>query len=114
MFLFVLLAIVLAMPGSARAQAADAPLAPELTGLGTIHLAVTTSVPRAQRFFDQGLRLLYARAAIQQGVEPQRHRAALLADHGGRSIKVEKSKRGRSEKVQPADPRNQLRFEPAS
>jgi pimeloyl-ACP methyl ester carboxylesterase/tetratricopeptide (TPR) repeat protein len=60
MIIFVLLAILLAMPGSARAQAADMPLAPELTGLGTIHLAVTTSVPRAQRFFDQGLRLLYA------------------------------------------------------
>ena len=50
---------MLALPASARAQAADAALAPELTGLGTLHFAVTTSVPRAQRFFDQGLRLLY-------------------------------------------------------
>jgi hypothetical protein len=32
---------------------------PELTGLGTLHMAVTTPVPQAQRFFDQGLRLLY-------------------------------------------------------
>ena len=45
---------------TARAQAADVPLAPELTGLGTLHVPVTTSVPRAQRFFDQGMRLLYA------------------------------------------------------
>jgi hypothetical protein len=43
---------------SARAQAA--PIAPELTGLGTLHMPVTTSVAQAQRFFDQGLRLLYA------------------------------------------------------
>jgi tetratricopeptide (TPR) repeat protein len=43
------------------AQAAQAvPIAPELAGLGTLHMAVTTTVPRAQRFFDQGLRLLYA------------------------------------------------------
>ena len=55
-----LLGIVLAMPGSARAQGGDTPLAPELTGLGTLHFQVTTSVPRAQGFFDQGLRLLYA------------------------------------------------------
>ena len=43
---------------SVRAQD-DAPIAPELTGLGTLHMAVTTPVPQAQRFFDQGLRLLY-------------------------------------------------------
>jgi len=36
------------------------PLAPELTGLGTLHVPATTSVARAQRFFDQGMRLLYA------------------------------------------------------
>ena len=35
-------------------------LAPELSGLGTIHVPVTTDVPKAQRFFDQGVRLLYA------------------------------------------------------
>ena len=45
---------------AAGAQTADAPLAPELSGLGTLHVPVTTSVPRAQRFFDQGMRLLYA------------------------------------------------------
>jgi tetratricopeptide (TPR) repeat protein len=43
---------------SARAQ--EAPIAPELTGLGTLHMPVTTSLAQAQRFFDQGLRLLYA------------------------------------------------------
>jgi pimeloyl-ACP methyl ester carboxylesterase/tetratricopeptide (TPR) repeat protein len=35
-------------------------LAPELGGLGTLHVPVSTTVPRAQRFFDQGMRLLYA------------------------------------------------------
>lgn len=35
-------------------------LAPLLEGVGNAHFAVTTSVPRAQRFFDQGLRLSYA------------------------------------------------------
>ena len=34
--------------------------APELSGLGTLHVPVSTNVPRAQRFFDQGIRLLYA------------------------------------------------------
>ena len=43
---------------SARAQ--EAPIAPELTGLGTLHMPVTTSKAQAQRFFDQGVRLLYA------------------------------------------------------
>jgi tetratricopeptide (TPR) repeat protein len=36
------------------------PRAPELQGLGTIHMPVTTDVPKAQAFFDQGIRLLYA------------------------------------------------------
>jgi hypothetical protein len=35
-------------------------LAPALTGLGTLHMPVTTLNARAQAFFDQGLRLLYA------------------------------------------------------
>src|SRR5688572_290451 len=49
-----------------------ASIAPELSGLGTDHLEVTTQVPKAQAFFDQGLRLLYAfnhqeaRRAFQQ------------------------------------------------
>jgi tetratricopeptide (TPR) repeat protein len=45
---------------TAHARATDAPLAPELSGLGTLHVPVTTPVPRAQRFFNQGMRLLYA------------------------------------------------------
>ena len=43
-----------------HAVAQDSALAPELSGLGTLHSPVTTTVPRAQQFFDQGLRLLYA------------------------------------------------------
>jgi tetratricopeptide (TPR) repeat protein len=43
-----------------HAQVVDAPIAPELSGLGTLHMPVTTKVPRAQAFFDQGVRLLYA------------------------------------------------------
>jgi tetratricopeptide (TPR) repeat protein len=35
-------------------------LAPELSGLGTLHVPVSTVTPRAQQFFDQGMRLLYA------------------------------------------------------
>lgn len=35
-------------------------LAPLLEGVGNAHLPITTTVPRAQRFFDQGLRLSYA------------------------------------------------------
>jgi tetratricopeptide (TPR) repeat protein len=38
---------------------ATAPLAPALDGLGNVHHAVTTSNPRSQAFFDQGLRLTY-------------------------------------------------------
>src|SRR5262245_42283975 len=46
-----------APPSSPGAAAA---LAPELDGLGNLSMAVSTRVPKAQRFFDQGLRLLYA------------------------------------------------------
>ena len=41
-------------------SAGGQPLAPELTGLGSLEFTVTTRVPAAQRFFNQGLRLLYA------------------------------------------------------
>jgi tetratricopeptide (TPR) repeat protein len=43
-----------ANPASATEQ-----IAPELDGLGDYHMAVTTSSPRSQEFFDQGLRLTY-------------------------------------------------------
>ena len=59
--LLLVLVGLLATPAMAPAQpATDAPLAPELSGLGTHHFPVSTAEPRAQRFFDQGLRLLYA------------------------------------------------------
>lgn len=38
---------------------ADRPLAPELEGLGDHHHPVTTASDRAQKFFDQGLKLTY-------------------------------------------------------
>jgi hypothetical protein len=60
MRLLVLVALLSSLPGFARGQGSDSPLAPELTGLGTIHVEVTTALPNAQQFFDQGLRLLYA------------------------------------------------------
>jgi hypothetical protein len=44
-----------AQPGEAGGPA----LAPELVGLGSLDYRVTTAVPRAQLFFNQGLRLLY-------------------------------------------------------
>jgi tetratricopeptide (TPR) repeat protein len=46
--------------GSAVAGQSGEPLAPALTGLGTIHMAVATENARAQSFFNQGVRLLYA------------------------------------------------------
>ena len=39
---------------------ANGPIAPKLTGLGSLHFAVSTPVPESQAFFDQGLRLTYA------------------------------------------------------
>jgi tetratricopeptide (TPR) repeat protein len=58
--LLVLLALV-RMPsaGGAADSAAAGPVAPLLTNLGTHHHTVTTTNPRAQTFFDQGLRLVY-------------------------------------------------------
>ena len=53
-------AAILIVPAASASAQDSGPIAPELTGLGTLHMPVTTSVPQAQRFFDQGLRLLYA------------------------------------------------------
>ena len=64
-------------------------LAPELAGLGTDHLEVSTRVPKAQVFFDQGLRLLYAfnhqesRRAFQ---EAARLDPSLAMAHWGEAI----------------------------
>ncbi|MCP4205093.1 MAG: hypothetical protein GY769_24555 [bacterium] len=44
--------------GADPAGAAEA-IAPTLEGLGDHHMEVTTSEPRSQQFFDQGLRLTY-------------------------------------------------------
>ncbi len=43
----------------AAAAPADQPVAPRLQNLGNYHHAITTKIPRAQQFFDQGLRLSY-------------------------------------------------------
>ena len=54
-------AILLAGPHAARAQSGAPPAAPALdSGLGATHMAITTKVPDAQKWFDQGLRLLHA------------------------------------------------------
>ena len=54
----------LAFVGGPTAAASDdasgEPLAPMLEGLGDLHYPITTSSEAAQRFFDQGLRLVYA------------------------------------------------------
>src|SRR6187401_3047473 len=54
------LAACLAAPALAQPAAAPTPVAPLLEGLGSHQWTVTTKVPRAQQFFNQGLRLLYA------------------------------------------------------
>ncbi|HZA33940.1 MAG TPA: hypothetical protein VE505_03375 [Vicinamibacterales bacterium] len=58
--LLVLLAFA-RVPSAGRAADSPAagPLAPLLTNLGTLEHPVTTTNPRAQTFFDQGLRLVY-------------------------------------------------------
>ena len=55
-----LLVLFFAVGLQAQGRQSDATLAPELSGLGTVHFPVTTSSPAAQRFIDQGVRLLYA------------------------------------------------------
>jgi tetratricopeptide (TPR) repeat protein len=47
-------------PVTDASLASNEPIAPLLEGLGSLHYKVTTSAPRAQTFFDQGLRLIYA------------------------------------------------------
>ncbi|HEV8714864.1 MAG TPA: hypothetical protein VGX03_18795 [Candidatus Binatia bacterium] len=53
----------LAVPAVADHQHAPAPAAtppPLFDNLGTLHHPITTASPQAQRYFDQGLRLVYA------------------------------------------------------
>ena len=52
--------IVAALAAAPLQGATDEPLAPMLEGLGDLHYPITTSSEAAQRFFDQGLRLVYA------------------------------------------------------
>lgn len=58
----VVVAFTIPVIGVAAITAEDAgePLAPTLEGLGDLHYPITTSSDAAQRFFDQGLRLVYA------------------------------------------------------
>lgn len=46
-------------PGQQRKAAPDAGMPPLYDNLGSLHMAVTTKSPRAQAYFDQGLRLAY-------------------------------------------------------
>ena len=55
-----LVAMIVVALAATPAQGADEPLAPMLEGLGDLHYPITTSSEAAQRFFDQGLRLVYA------------------------------------------------------
>ena len=82
-------AIMIAPAATTSVRAQGAPLAPELTGLGTLHMPVTTSVPQAQRFFDQGLRLLYGfnhAEAIRAFREAARLDPDLAMAHWGQAI----------------------------
>ncbi len=60
----ILLLLALAAPVHAAGEHGDHPppadsRPPLLEGLGTLHHPVTTTSPEAQRYFDQGLRLIY-------------------------------------------------------
>lgn len=62
-FITTAIVLALALPSASPAspqESADKPLAPLLTNLGTWHRPVASSSERAQQFFDQGLRMLYA------------------------------------------------------
>src|SRR5262245_1727725 len=70
---------------------AAAPLAPELEGLGNLSMPVSTANPRAQRFFDQGLRLLYAfnhQEALRAFREAARLDAGLGMAYWGQAMAV--------------------------
>lgn len=58
----VIVAFTIPVIGVSTITADDAgePLAPTLEGLGDLHYPISTSSETAQRFFDQGLRLVYA------------------------------------------------------
>src|SRR5512140_2609708 len=54
------LSLLAAAPAPADEPAKPAPEAPYFDSLGTWHRAITTASPEAQKWFDQGLRLMYA------------------------------------------------------
>jgi tetratricopeptide (TPR) repeat protein len=60
----VLVAFVLSSPTTAQQHSTHGQLAPQkatlMTGLGDLHHPVSTSNPDAQKFFDQGMRLIFA------------------------------------------------------
>ena len=71
--------------------AADEPLAPLLSGLGTHEWAVTTGGPRARQFFNQGVRLLYAfnhAEALRSFREAARLDATLAMAYWGQAMAV--------------------------
>lgn len=59
MAMLLLCAPIIAQQHSGHDQPA-AKKATLMTGLGDLHHPVTTSNPEAQKFFDQGMRLIYA------------------------------------------------------
>jgi pimeloyl-ACP methyl ester carboxylesterase/tetratricopeptide (TPR) repeat protein len=64
-------------------------LAPELNGLGTLHVPVSTALPQAQRFFNQGMRLLYAynhAESLRAFREAARLDPALAMAHWGQAL----------------------------
>src|SRR5262245_13358478 len=70
---------------------AGVPLAPELGGLGNLSMPVSTANPRAQHFFDQGLRLLYAfnhQEALRAFREAARLDAGLGMAYWGQAMAV--------------------------
>jgi hypothetical protein len=72
------LILLVVPPSSARGASVEPLLAPDLAGLGTLHFQVSTSSPRAQQLFDQGLRLLYAfddREALRTFLEAAHRRS---------------------------------------
>src|SRR5215831_12564419 len=63
MYLLCVFLCNLAVPAVADHQHAPAPAVtppPLFDNLGTLHHPITTASPQAQRYFDQGLRLIYA------------------------------------------------------
>lgn len=77
-------AALLAWPGPA-----DKPLAPRISGLGSLHFEITADAEGAQDFFDQGLKLLYAfnhAEALRAFDEAARQSPACAMAYWGRAL----------------------------